>query len=285
MPSNVGSINVSSGLPIFDAVGAVAIVQAAQLELADSLQDNVASSIAQMSDLAAKLRSAPTLAARLQAQKPPEGRTIAVLGDNLDEANAISSDLIGLGLSVDAPVRVPVMRYDEKTQQLELLWMSAEERQALSALPKYSETSPINWDFASNANPDVDVLRSWSDSPPPADTDRRVDGNYLYICFDNQVNRPVSNDDIDRLLGAVPAAIDRCTAQLNRFTISAEADIDKLKGVISEANESADKSHREAHARALQRAKDGRVDDRAAELRREDARADDKSLRDRRVPR
>ena len=285
MPSNVGSINVSSGLPIFDAVGAVAIVQAAQLELADSLQDNVASSIAQMSDLAAKLRSAPTLAARLQAQKPPEGRTIAVLGDNLDEANAMSSDLIGLGLSVDAPVRVPVMRYDEKSQQLALLWMSAEERQALSALPKYSVTSPINWDFASKANPDVDVLRSWSDSPPPADTDRRVDGNYLYICFDNQVNRPVSNDDIDRLLGAVPAAIDRCTAQLNRFTISAEADIDKLKGVISEANESADKSHREAHARALQRAKDRRVDDQAAELRREDARADDKSLRDRRVPR
>lgn len=273
MPTSVDRINVAAAMPILDEDGAIVIFQAAQLELADTLTNGLSMRIAQMAELAARLRSAPTLAARLQALKPPSdsGATIGVLGENLDQANALWSELDGLGVSVNAPVGVPVLQYDSKKNELALVWMTPEQRSALSDLPKLNVT--LDWDGVVRLNPDAEVLRSWGDGTPPDTTDQRGDlGGISYFCYDDKVNRHVKVGDFDRLINLLPEAIERGTAQLETAKFNAQDDIAALGDVITDANQTAVKRHSDAHARTLDTRKDARrAEDRALQRRRDDA--------------
>ncbi len=274
MSTSIERVNVAAAMPIVDEEGAIAIFQATQLELADTLTNGLSMRIAQMAELAAKLRSAPTLAVRLQALKPPDARaTIGVLGETLDQANAMWSELDGLGVSVNAPVRTPVLKFDlKKPDQIELVWMTPEQRDALSDLTKMNTVGP-DWDFVAGANPDAEVLRSWGDGPPPTLTDRRSDGHGItYYCYDDNKNRPVNVSEYDRLINLVPEAIERGTAQLATAKFNAQDEIAALGDVITDANQTAVGRRSDAHARTVETSKDARrAEDRALQRRRDDA--------------
>jgi hypothetical protein len=294
MSTSISSVNSASATPILDTAGAIAIIQATQFELADKLQDSLDSRIQHVRDLALQLHVAQSLAARLQQQMPPAGSTstTTVLGDNLDDANALQSDLAQVGVSIDAPVRYPVIEDNPSTQQVTLVWMTAEQRQALSSMPQAGLVG-FPFDAAAQSNPDLNALTSWGADPPPTATDMRIgvdssgklDGN-IYICYDNNVNRPVTVTEADRVSGLLPAVIDSLTTQLEAAQKNADADISALVEVLTDANQTAATNRNTVDTNAEHRTTENqRVDQRATDVRRDQAFPDLRPLAQRVKPR